>query len=116
MTTLYEKVKLPHPVKGKHKFTHCQGMYEQTHAFLAQREWAYAHPTSDAGGITWTELFILFDTAGGRTTAGQHQKNPAATERAKKRKSKVKKHAISDIAAIPKPTYDDEIKQFKAIC
>ena len=58
----------------------------------------------------------MFDTVGGRTTAGQHEKSPAATERAKKRKSNAKKLATSDIAAIPKPTYDEEIKQFKAIC
>ena len=114
--TLYEKVMMPPPVKGKHKFTHCQSMYEQIHGFLAQRKWAHAHPASDAGGITWAELFILFDTSGGRTTAGQHQKSQAATDRAKKRKSKEKKHLTSDTAAIPKPTYDEEIKQFKAIC
>ena len=61
-------------------------------------------------------MFTLSDTEGGRTTAGQHEKNPAATERARKRKAKAKISNISDMAAIPKPTYDEEIKQFKAIC
>ena len=61
----YAKLQLPPPVKGKRKFKHCQCMYEQVHNFLANRRWAYAHPESNAGGITWTEVFILFDTKRG---------------------------------------------------
>ena len=103
-------------MKGKHKFKHCQSMYEQVHTFLGHRKWAYAHPHSEAGGITWAEMFILFDTKGGKTTAWQHEKSPAAMERARKRKSKAKKTNINDTVAVAKPTYDEEIKQFKAIC
>ena len=113
---LYEKLQPPPPVKGKHKFTHCQCLYEQVHKFLANRSWAHAHPESTAGGITWTEVFILFDTRGGRTTEGQHVKSPAAMERATKRRSKDKTGNIINTAAIVKPTLDEEIKQFKAIC
>ena len=91
-------------------------MYEQVHSFLSAREWAYAHPESEAGGITWLEAFILFDTAGGRTAKGQHVKSPEAAERARKRKANMKKGNIEDVAAIPKASMDEELKQFKAIC
>ena len=112
----YEKLPLPPPVRGKHKFKHCQCLYEQVHRFLADRRWAYAHPESTAGGITWTEVFILFDTRGGRTTEGQHVKSPAAMERAKKRRSKEQIGNIINTSAMVKPTLDEEIMQFKAIC
>ena len=29
----YEKLNLPPPVKGRHKYTHCQRLYEQIHNF-----------------------------------------------------------------------------------
>ena len=61
-------------------------------------------------------VFILFDTRGGRTTEGQHVKSPAAMERAKKRRSKEKAGNIINTSAMVKPTLDEEIKQFKAIC
>ena len=66
--------------------------------------------------MTWIELFILFDTAGGRTTKGQHEKSPEAAERARRRKGSAKKGSIKDVAAIAKATLDDLLKQFKAIC
>ena len=84
-TIRFANLQLPPPVKGKHKFKHCQCMYEQAHSLLATRRWAFAHPESDAGGITWTELFILFDTAGGRTTKGQHERSTEAAVRARKK-------------------------------
>ena len=115
-TVQHAKLQAPPPVKGKHKFRHCQCMYEQVHGFLGNRRWAHAHPESDAGGITCAELFILFDTTGERTTKGQHETSPVAIERAKKRKGKTKAGNLNDAAAVAKPTLDEEIKQFKAIC
>jgi hypothetical protein len=52
----------------------------------------------------------------GRTTKGQHVKNSEAADRARKRKASTKKGNIGDVAAIPKATMDEELKQFKAIC
>ena len=40
---------------------------------------------TDVGGITWIELFILFDAIGYRTEEGQHIKNRAAAKRADER-------------------------------
>ena len=59
---------------------------------------------------------MLFDTAGGRTHDGQHVKSKEATERAKKRRSREKANRHNNVAAIAKPTLEEEIKLFKAIC
>ena len=34
----YKSIDIIQPTKGKHKFTHCQGLYEQVHAFLGKKE------------------------------------------------------------------------------
>ena len=75
---------------------------------------------SEVSGITWIELFALFDITGSRTERGQHQKEPEAAKRAEKRRNKsrcakAKKGNISDIMVSTKPTLDDELKLFKAI-
>ena len=92
--------------------------------FLRSRRWAHAHPESTAGGVTWLELFTLFDLPGVRTIKGQHIKDTAATERARIRKSKGR-HAEAKggrrkgnlilTSAVVKPTLDEEMKRFKAI-
>ena len=69
---IFEKIVLPSPTRGKHRSQSCQRFYEEVHNFLNDRSWAHAHPESTAGGVTWAELFVLFDTAGHRTIAGQH--------------------------------------------
>ena len=121
LSTDYVKIDLPPPHKGKHRFTSCQRMYEEVHVFLGQRKWAYAHPESNASGVTWAELFILFDTGGYRTIEGQHIKDKAAAERAVQRKAKEKKPRRSKCentlqnSATTKATYDQEITVFKAI-
>jgi len=112
----YSSLQLPPPIRGKHRFRQCQCMYEQAHRFLAARKWAHAQPESEAGGITWLELFILFDTKGGRTASGQHQKSKEATERARRRKGRTRKGSINEVAAVAKASLDEELKHFKAVC
>ena len=82
----YQCIDLVPHTKGKHRFMHCQAMYEQVHSFLKKRSWAPVSNDGEVSGITWIELFVLFDIAGERTEQGQYQKNPAATKRAARRK------------------------------
>ena len=86
----YEKLNRPPPVKGRHKYTHCQRLCEQIHEFLAERMWTLAHPEGTAGGMTWTEMFVLFDTAAYRSEEAQHVKNEEALKRAIQRRDKAK--------------------------
>ena len=116
----YQCLRLIPPTKGKHRFAHCQILYEEVHAFLAERLWAPAQVDSECGGITWVELFALFDTGGKRSEEGQHIKNPEATQRANQRKAKArsanaKKMGTCDSTVAAMPTLDEELKQFKAI-
>jgi len=116
----YQCISLVPPTKGKHRFAHCQVLYEEVHAFLAGRRWAPAQVDSDCGGITWVELFALFDMSGMRSEEGQHIKSPEMMQRAKVRKAKArnakgKKMGTSDSSAAAMPTLDDELKQFKAV-
>ena len=116
----YQNVDFISPTKGKHRFSHCQMLYEEVHEFLSNRKWALVKEDSEVPGITWIDLFALFDITGSRTERGQHQKDPEATKRAGKmrgtsRCAKAKKGNISDILVITKPTLDDELKLFKAI-
>ena len=74
----------------------------------------------EVGGITWIEMFVLFDTAGSRSANGNHVKDPEAKERAEKRQrknGKVKKEGKGAEAhdAVVKPKLDEELKKFKAI-
>ena len=108
----YQSLNLTLPTKGKHRFAHCQILYEEVHAFLNGRRWAPAQVDSDVGGVTWVELFALFDTGGNRSEAGQHSKNPEATKRAKERQEKARsananKMGISDTTVAAKPTLDE---------
>ena len=95
-------------------------LYEDVHSFLKQRKWAPAQMDTEAGGITWIELFILFDITGSRSQEGQHQKSPAATRRAEKRKgetkdAKGKKVNRGATTVVSKPTLDEDLKTFKVI-
>ena len=79
----YREVTLTTPTKGNHKFTQRQKLYEQVHNFLSKRKWAPAKADTDVGGITWIELFVLFDTTGYRSEEGHHIKNRAATKKSR---------------------------------
>jgi len=68
----YQSLSLIPPTKGKHRFAHCQVLYEEVHVFLTERRWAPAQVDSEFGGVTWVELFALFDLGGTRSEAGQH--------------------------------------------
>ena len=115
-TITFQKLNMPPPTKGRHKFAHCQRLYEEVRNFLEERRWAPARQDCEAGGITWIELFILFDTAGKRSEQGRHVKSEAAQKRAKARKSKEKKQHTQDSSAVVKPSLEEEIKLFKAVC
>ena len=115
-TTTYHKLIMPPPIKGRHKYTQCQRLYEEVRKFIDERRWTPAPQESEAGGITWMELFILFDISGKRTEQGRHVKSEAAQRRAKARKSKEKKKHNQDSSAVVKPSLEEEIKLFKAVC
>ena len=66
------------PTKGKHKFAHCQVLYEEVHPSLKKRKWAPIKTDIEVAGITWIELFALYDLTGNRSVNDQHQKDPGA--------------------------------------
>ena len=80
----YQSIEISQPTMGKHKFMHCQVLYEQVHAFLVNRKWAPVSNDDEVSGITWIELFALFDFTGERTEKGQHQKDPETVKGAEK--------------------------------
>ena len=82
--------------------------------------------------MTWTEMFVLFDTAAYRSKEAQHGTNEEALRRAIQRrdkskaakaKSKERKEgaggrrdwSINNTSVISQPSFDQEIKLFKAI-
>ena len=83
-------------------------------------------------GMTWTEMFALFGTAAYRSKEAQHVRDEEALRRAVIRRDKAKAAKakgkdrqeriggerdwnISNTTVIAKPTFDQEIKLFKAI-
>ena len=40
MKVEYQSIQIIQPTKGKHRFAHCQVLYEEVHAFLMKRKWA----------------------------------------------------------------------------
>ena len=115
--TEYVTLEMPPPINGKHKYRFCQIMYFDIHAFMQNREWAAAKSESETSGITWAELFALYDTGGYRTAnGGEHIKDQEAKKRAEARKgqgsTKKKKHEKD---AAVRPTYGQELNRFKGI-
>ena len=128
----YQKLEMPPHIRGEHKFSHSQKLYADIHNFMTQREWAYAHPEGNASGVTWIEMFALFDTAAYRTNGAQHIRNEEAHKRAIRRRDKAKAAKaksdereidtkgkrnwnIINTSAMTKASLDQEIKLFKAI-
>ena len=116
----YQSIEIIQPTKGKHRFMHCQVLYEQVHAFLENRKWAPVSNDDEVSGITWIELFALFDLTGERTEKGQHQKDPETVKRADRRKLKSrcardKRSNLTSTMIVTKPKLDEEIKLFKAV-
>lgn len=70
----YEILEMPPAIKGRRKHSYCQKLYKDIHKFMQHREWAYAHPEGSVSGMTWTEMFVLFDTAAYRAKEAQHVK------------------------------------------
>ena len=60
----YTKLKMPPPAIGVHRYTYCKNLYRDIHKFLANRSWAPTDEESTISGVTWLELFVLFDTSG----------------------------------------------------
>ena len=48
----YQRIETISPTKGKHRFSHCQTLYEEVHAFLKKRSWAPVSEDSEVSGIT----------------------------------------------------------------
>ena len=128
----YSKLDMPPPIRGKHKFSPCQKLNADIHNFMTHREVAYAHPEGNASGMTWIEMFALFDTAGYRTSGAQHIRNEEAYKRAISRRDKARaakgkkfdkeddnkgkrNRNIINISAMTKASLDQELKLFKAI-
>ena len=108
----YQSLKTIQPTKGKHRFAHCQILYEEVHAFLKQRRWVPVKVDMEVAGITWMELFTLYDLTGSRSEKGQHQKNREATRGAGKKRQKArcartKKLNLNETTVVTKPTLDE---------
>ena len=116
----YDDLKLITPTQGNHRFAYCQDLYEEVHVFLSKRKWAPVKTDVEVAGTTWIELFALFDLTGNRSVLGQHHKEPGAIKRAQKRMKKVKCARnkmlhLSETTVVSKPSFDEEIKTFKAV-
>ena len=81
----HQYLNLPPPIQGKHKHSHCQQLYLDVHSFLQKRRWAPTDPDEDIAGVTWAELFIMFDISGERSHNGEHVVDTKAKERAEAR-------------------------------
>ena len=104
---------------GHHKFSYCGPLYGDIHRFLATMEWRPIEHESNTSGVTWLELFILFDTTNARNEQGKHIKDRDAKKRAdartKKRRSEGGAKGRSHGQAIVEPSLDEELKRSKAI-
>ena len=80
--TTYHSLNLPPPKQGRRKYHSCKQAYLDIHAFLAYRRWTGIDDQSEVGGVSWVELFILFDVGKYRSCNGDHIKNQAAGRRA----------------------------------
>ena len=84
---MYQAVDLQPPIRGRHKHCYCQRQYLDVHAFMKRRRWTHVDMDEDVAGITWVELFVLFDTEGLRSPKGEHVRDQKARERVEARKS-----------------------------
>ena len=115
--TSFIHISLPPPIIGKHKYSKWKQQYHDIHAFLTAREWAPTVPDNGKGGVTWLELFTLFDTTKARNKQGHHHKDEEALKRARARSSKLKKTKTERDrrTAEIRPTLNEELGRFKAI-
>ena len=60
----YKSIDLVPHTKGKHRFMHCQAMYEHIHNFFQKRNWAPVSNDGEVSGITWIELFVFLISQG----------------------------------------------------
>ena len=113
----YQQLQLGDPVEGKHRCSQHAVMYKDIHAFMKNRKWAPTDAGSHVGGVTWLELFIIFDITGARSHNGDHVKDKEAAKRAEARSAKVKKtnRGKETQNAIVKPKLGEELARFKAI-
>ena len=65
-------MKMAPPIRGVHRHANKQVLYENIHKFLTHREWGELDQDEGVSGITWVELFALFDTTEARTPNGRH--------------------------------------------
>ena len=120
----FHKIELPPPVIGKHRFSKVQLLYEDIHNFVANRQWAAVDDDDDehtnTSGITWLELFILFDTGNYRREGSKHVKNVEAANRAAERQTK-RKHSgkkaktKAQHSATVNPSLLEELALFKQL-
>ena len=88
---------------------------------MTNREWAPTDPDSRTAGITWIELFALFDSTEARSKEANHIKDQEAAKRAAERKSKgvaakkKQKGRKEHDDATTKPVLQEELAKFKAI-
>ena len=103
---------------GVHRYMYCKGLYRDIHKFFANRSWTPTAEQSTISGVTWLELFVLFDVSGARTSKGDHIKDPKARKRAdarNKKRSKLQGGRTTIGNAIVQPSLDEELKRSKAI-
>ena len=81
---VFSRLDIPPPVQGVHKYKYCQRLYEEVHSFLQVREWALANLEDNVVGVTWMELFVLFDKGGLRRKGCEHVLDQEVRQRAAK--------------------------------
>ena len=80
---------MPPVTKGKHKFAYCQTLYQESHEFIQQREWAPIQLDNETGCTTWVELFTLFNAIGAISETGSQIKDLQTRLRPNARQAKL---------------------------
>ncbi len=75
---------LTEPNGGVHKYSGQQVLYQCLHDFLGKSTWKMVASNTTEGGMTWLELFILFDTGGWRDKEAIFHLDAASKIRAEK--------------------------------
>ena len=98
----YSKLQMLPATTGLHRYGgRMQAYYEAVHRFLAHRKWRAAEQEVQTAGVTWLELFAMFDSQGYRTAEDRVHSDQKAKARAEKR-SAAKSHRRR--TCLPRPS------------
>ncbi len=118
-------ITLSDPSGGNHRYSEQQILYQCLHEFLSLSTWKAVDNNASKGGMTWIELFILFDVGGWRDRAATFHSDTSSQHRASKRamsgkakwikRGKVKQAPRQVANCTTRASLGTEIANFKAM-